>query len=239
MAINNPVVADADIIQDTAVAIQEKDRGGKMEYPNIPSRIRAVPTGVSPIFEQIINQTATDIVASIEVKHLLAAMFSENDSVIGVILNSNPLSRYARNPARSFDNCHNLKFVILPHLKAETNNSFGNYVFLACTNLKIVILNTMGASPEGNVYNGANNLSNLVLVSNARVSLSNTITFANSPISQGVCNLYVPDSLKEDYKAATNWSVYANQFKEYSEAPIYNAITAYTIGDLCKNNGRC
>ena len=44
MAINNPIIADADIIQDTAVAIQEKDHGGKMEFPDIPSRIRAIST---------------------------------------------------------------------------------------------------------------------------------------------------------------------------------------------------
>ncbi len=44
MAINNPIVTDADIIQDTAVAIQEKDHGGKMEAPDIPSRIRALPS---------------------------------------------------------------------------------------------------------------------------------------------------------------------------------------------------
>lgn len=48
MAINNPVIADADIIQDTAVAIQEKDHGGKMEFPDIPSRIRALPTNLIP-----------------------------------------------------------------------------------------------------------------------------------------------------------------------------------------------
>ena len=44
MAINNPIVTDADIIQDTAVAIQEKDHGGKMEFPDMPSRIRALPS---------------------------------------------------------------------------------------------------------------------------------------------------------------------------------------------------
>ena len=48
MAINNPVIADADIIQDTAVAIQEKDHGGKMEFPDMPSRIRALPTNLIP-----------------------------------------------------------------------------------------------------------------------------------------------------------------------------------------------
>ena len=48
MAINNPIIADADIIQDTAVAIQEKDHGGKMEHPDFPSRIRALPTNLIP-----------------------------------------------------------------------------------------------------------------------------------------------------------------------------------------------
>ena len=235
-------VIDDSKLQGIAVAIQSKDNGGQMTVDEMPGRIQAIPTGASPVFEQIVNQTAAGVVASGEVTHLLTHMFCENLHVTGVILNSNPLyiggPPTARNPERMFDSCSNLKFVILPHLMAAQENTFGNYVFLNCTNLKIVILNTMGKNPWGSIYYGAYNISNLVLVGNTIVPLSNTNTFQGSSISSGVCNLYVPDSLKEGYKVATNWSVYANQFRGYSEAPIYDTITTYTIGDLCKFNNK-
>lgn len=39
----------------------------------------------------------------------------------------------------------------------------------------------------------------------------------DTPISKGNGYIYVPDELLEDYKAATNWSAYANQIKAISE----------------------
>ena len=228
-------------LQNIAVAIQSKDNGGQMTVDQMAGRIDNINNS-DPVFEQIVNQTATGVVASRDVKYLLTHMFCDNDSVVGVIFNSNPLyiggARTARNPERMFDECINLKFVILPHLMAKGTNTFGSYVFFNCINLKIVILNTMGGAPGGSIYVGSHNVSNLVLVSNTIVQLTTTITFRDSSISAGVCNLYVPDFLKEDYKVATNWSVYANQFKGYSESPDYDTSITYTIGDLCKFNNK-
>ena len=48
MAINNPIVTDSDWLQATAVAIQNKDGGSKMEVPDFASRI----TAISPIPEK-------------------------------------------------------------------------------------------------------------------------------------------------------------------------------------------
>lgn len=234
-------IIDDTKLQNIAVAIQGKDNGGQMTVDEMPGRIDNINNS-DPVFEQIVNQTATGVVASRDVKYLLSQMFCSNEGVVGAILNSNPLyiggAPFSRSPDRMFDSCSNLKFVILPHLTAKRNNSLGNYVFLNCNNLKIVILNNMGQNPAGSIYREAYNISKLVLVSNTIVPLTNTNTFRDSSISDGVCNLYVPDSLKEDYKVATNWSVYANQYKGYSEAPIYDTITTYTIGDLCKFNNK-
>lgn len=44
MAISNPVITDSDWLQATAVAIQNKDGGSKMEVPDFASRIDALPT---------------------------------------------------------------------------------------------------------------------------------------------------------------------------------------------------
>lgn len=234
-------VIDDTILQGIAEAIQEKDGGGKMYDTEMRGRIEAWPLS-SPVFEQIVNRTVTGVVASSEVRHLLTQMFCEMSQVTGVILNSNPLfiggPPLARTPDRMFDSCSNLKFVIMPHLAAQNDNFFGSYVFYNCVNLKLIVLNTMGTMPAGSMYVGANSIKNFVIPNDIVIPLTNTGTFINSAISSGTCNLYVPNLLKESYKTTTNWSVYTNQFKGYSEAPDYEISTTYTIGDLCKYNDK-
>jgi hypothetical protein len=48
-------------------------------------------------------------------------------------------------------------------------------------------------------------------------ALADKDAFSNTPIANGTGYIYVPDALVNDYKKATNWSVYANQIKPLSE----------------------
>ena len=43
--------------------------------------------------------------------------------------------------------------------------------------------------------------------------------FYNTAIENGTGYIYVPDSLVDSYKTATNWSTYASQIKPISELP--------------------
>ena len=47
-------------------------------------------------------------------------------------------------------------------------------------------------------------------------TLSNSDAFKNTPIANKAGYIYVPDELVEQYKKATNWSVYASQIKPLS-----------------------
>jgi hypothetical protein len=47
-------------------------------------------------------------------------------------------------------------------------------------------------------------------------TLSNSNAFKNTAIANKVGYIYVPDELIEQYKTATNWSVYASQIKPLS-----------------------
>lgn len=232
-------VIDDTKLQNIAVAIQAKDGGGQMTVDEMAGRIEPLS---SPVFESIVNRTATGIVDSGEVRYLLTQMFCQMEQVIGVILNSNPLyiggPKMSRTPERVFDDCLNLKFAIMPHLAVEYNNFFGSYIFQSCTNLKLIVLNTMGAHPQGSMYVGAINIKSLVIPNSAVIPLTNTNTFRDSAISSGTCSICIPDSLKENYKTTTNWSVYANQFIGYSETPNYKTDVIYTIGDLCKYDNK-
>lgn len=245
-AFKSEIEVDNELFEDIGEAIAEKDGGEIPERSELVERIGRLSN--SPlIFEQIVNRTATGTIISDKVSHLLSAMFDEMGAITGVILNRNPLFiggyPVGRPPSQCFNGCTALKYAILPHLanelpNASSRNSLGNYIFNRCNNLKLIVLNTMGKSPEGNMFNGANNIINLIISNNVIIPLTNTNTFFNSAISNGTCNIYIPDILKENYKAATNWSTYASQFKGYSEAPNYDISTIYTIGDVCKYNNK-
>ena len=47
--------------------------------------------------------------------------------------------------------------------------------------------------------------------------LTSKYALYNTPIAKGTGYIYVPDALVNDYKKATNWSVFANQIKPLSE----------------------
>jgi hypothetical protein len=55
MVINNPIVTDSEWLQATAVAIQNKDGGSKMEVPDFASRIDALPTGGGSVEKKDVN----------------------------------------------------------------------------------------------------------------------------------------------------------------------------------------
>lgn len=74
--------------------------------------------------------------------------------------------------------------------------------FVNCVNLKAVILR------RGDVC--------LLKGSNA---------FQNSSIVSGIGYIYVPRALVEDYKVATNWSVYADQFRALEDYTVDGTIT--------------
>lgn len=48
-------------------------------------------------------------------------------------------------------------------------------------------------------------------------ALANKSAFSNTPIENSTGYIYVPDALVNEYKKATNWSVFANQIKPLSE----------------------
>lgn len=64
---------------------------------------------------------------------------------------------------------------------------------------------------------GSSKLKTLILRSKDMCELLNTNALGSTLVSNGTGYVYVPDELVEQYKAATNWSTYANQIKPLSE----------------------
>ena len=112
----------------------------------------------------------------------------------------------------AFDSCESLTSIDLP---ACTSIYYG--AFMNCTKLTSINL-PVCTSISSSVFNSCTKLTSIKLANASKIcTLSNSDAFKNTPIANKAGYIYVPDELVEQYKKATNWSVYANQIKPLSE----------------------
>jgi hypothetical protein len=90
--------------------------------------------------------------------------------------------------------------------------SVAAYTFQSCSSLKYVL------------FGGATSVP----------TLSSTNAFQGTPIASGTGYIYVPDSLLTTWKAASNWSTYANQIKGIKAW----VAEAHEVDDIVTNQGR-
>lgn len=110
--------------------------------------------------------------------------------------------------------CTNLVNVNTPMVE-----TLGQYSFTRCTSLaKIDLLKCEQIGQ--NVFNGCKKLDTLILRNSDKIcTIDATNVFTNTPIASGTGYIYVPNALKEQYKGATNWSNYTNQFRSIEDFP--------------------
>lgn len=118
--------------------------------------------------------------------------------------------------------------------------SIGDYAFNSCS--KLTTANFLAATSIGsNAFNSCSALTTanfpaatrigsgafqycsaltaLILRSATMATLSATSAFTNTPIASGTGYIYVPAALVDSYKAASNWSTYANQIRAIEDYP--------------------
>ena len=108
----------------------------------------------------------------------------------------------------AFRGCTSLKKVVLPLVTELVTNSFGG-----CTSLESIDLSSL------NKFNTSLPSAKLVRVILRNESIVATLTLSNAFSNAPNAIIYVPDSLVEDYKSATNWSAIADRIKPLSELP--------------------
>ena len=108
--------------------------------------------------------------------------------------------------------CYGLKTVNLPSLISINSNVFAYSSLLKRLDFPSV------ESISGGAFSGCSRLVTVILRKADTVcTLENVSAFSGTSIAKGTGFVYVPDNLVEQYKAATNWSTYANQIKPISE----------------------
>ena len=92
----------------------------------------------------------------------------------------------------------------------------GMEAFSGCTSLKVVDFATAPAiSYSAFLY--CSGITDFIIRDTVRIATIQSSTFGGSSVKSGTAKIWVPDALVEDYKAATNWSVYASQIHPLSE----------------------
>lgn len=111
-----------------------------------------------------------------------------------------------------FDGCTALQKVNVPEVQTLIS------CFSLCTSLERIDLpkaKTIGTS----TFRGCSALTAVILRNSTVCALGSVSAFTNTPIASGTGYIYVPSALIEDYKAATNWSTYAAQFRAIEDYP--------------------
>lgn len=114
----------------------------------------------------------------------------------------------------SFDGCSKLETVNIPLLKDVESG-----LFKSCVQLKMVDL-PLVKSIASNAFYTCMRMTALILRSETVCTLGSTNAFTNC-----TAYIYVPSSLIDSYKSATNWSTYAAQFRALEDYTVDGTIT--------------
>ena len=137
---------------------------------------------------------------------------------------------------RVFGNCTALRTVLLPNMIGYTYQYMcaycsalttvdvkqasyvSSYAFYQCTSLETLEFEKAGTIAT-NAFNGSTKLKTLILRMDTVPTLGGTNALTGTKIASGTGYIYVPSSLIDSYKSATNWSTYANQFRAIEDYP--------------------
>lgn len=113
----------------------------------------------------------------------------------------------------AFRECHSLTDVNLPNATTVNFATFQNCA--ALTRLDFPALTYIA----DDAFNLCGKLETVILRSKTVCKLGSTKSFQSTPIANGTGYIYVPSSLVDSYKTATNWTVYADQIRAIEDYP--------------------
>lgn len=125
-----------------------------------------------------------------------------------------PLLSYV-NGSSVFLGCTNLQTFSAPVLKGV-----GSYMFASCSALKTISL-PLASNIYPSAFYNCIELSKIYLFASSVCRLSHSSVFINTPMVNSSYlgyfgSIYVPSSLVDAYKSATNWTYYADRITAYT-----------------------
>lgn len=131
------------------------------------------------------------------------------------------LPKATGNTRTTFRRCYNLTKVNMPLIKNIYYDAFQD-----CMKLQMLDFHNLTMLSGSNVFAGCTALTALILRNTNQVcTLDGTNHFSDNAISNGTGYIYVPRDLVNSYKTATNWTVYANQFRALEDYTVDGTVT--------------
>ena len=195
------VFIDEDILIGIGNAIRAKTfktdlifpRDMSVEISNITSNDNV------ELLNAIINRTVTDIVIDTDIGSYAFFDCGKINPIFG--------DGCGRIGAYAFQNCGGIIEINTNKVTIISSNSFIGLNKLIKADLPNVIELNNGA------FANCKNIMSLILRVNTICNLKSTGAFLNTPIEKKTGYIYVPKALLEQYKVATNWTLYAAQFR--------------------------
>jgi hypothetical protein len=127
-----------------------------------------------------------------------------------------------------FYGCSSLTSVTLPAC-----SELGTHAFGYCRNMTSVTLPTCSKF-AANAFVGCQKLTHLEIGYSSVAALSNVNAFTSTPMSLSTLtgsfgSIYVPASLVDAYKSATNWTYFSNRFVGINVEPDNRELITFTI----------
>ena len=119
----------------------------------------------------------------------------------------------------AFSNCSALTTADFPAVI-----SIKDHAFYQCSSLTTMNFSAVTSIDDYTFYR-CSTLTALILHSETMATLNGSSAFSNTPIASGTGYIYVPSSLINSYKTASNWSTYAAQFRALEDYTIDGTIT--------------
>lgn len=121
-----------------------------------------------------------------------------------------------------FANCPSLTIVDIPNC-----TTIGSNAFLSCTALSVVSFPNLSVIQSTYAFRSCYNLLSVYLLGSSIPVLSSPLAFSSTPIygyttsTGGVYgSIYVPASLYDSYRTATNWATFSSRFVSLTDAEI-------------------
>lgn len=129
------------------------------------------------------------------------------------------LTEYTNNRVTQFGRYIFFRFTSLGTVCSTSVESILVSAFNGCSSLTKADFSAL-KTIDSSVFNGCLKLATLILRDASGVcSLNSTGVFQSTPIASGTGYIYVPSALVDAYKAATNWSTYADQIRAIEDYP--------------------
>lgn len=114
-----------------------------------------------------------------------------------------------------FTGCSSLETINVPSF----NGTVYTQEFKDCTSLKKIDFGGNVKFTKTQAFMNCTALEAIIMRGDTAGTLANTNNFEGSSIESGTGYIYVPSVLLEEYKAATNWSTFASQFRAIEDYP--------------------